>query len=154
MNRIFTKSAVLICAVALVIGMTSCETQAEKEAKAEAARIEAEKAAKAAQPAKYTITIGSIATTFVDVIAYECDDSGDRIHENECHFKWDGSHSKTFTAQPEAKKLKLYASFNNGSDMMTFGAAQGWVQITYPLRHGETTDVKIDGNTNVGRNMP
>ena len=31
MNRIFTKSAVLICAVALVIGMTSCESEYSKE---------------------------------------------------------------------------------------------------------------------------
>lgn len=145
---------VLIMAAAITIGTTSCETQAEKEAKAEAARVEAEKVAKESQPAKYTITIGKIATTYLDVIAYECDDSGDRIHESECHFKWDGNKSQTFTAQPEAKKLKLYASYNNGSPTMTFGMVEGWVQVAYPLKHGETTVINLDGNTSVGRNMP
>lgn len=75
MRKKVKMMAVLIMATAMTIGATSCETQAEKEAKAEAAKIEAEKAAKEAQPAKYTITIGKIGTTFLDVIAYECDDS-------------------------------------------------------------------------------
>ena len=143
MNRIYTKLTLLFCAISITIGMASCETQAEKEAKA-----------KAAQPAKYTISIGQTGTTFADVIVYECDASGDRIYENNCRFKWDEKTPKTYTAQPGAKKLKVYVSFNNGSDLMSFGSVAGWVQVAYPLNHGETTDVKVDGYTSLGRNMP
>ena len=138
---------VLLMVTAMTIGATSCETQDERKARTEATR-------KASQPAKYTIKKGDITTTFLDVFAYECDASGDRIHENECHFKWDENQPKTFTAQPEATKLKLYVSFNNGSDMISFGAGEGWVQIAYPLRRGETTDIVLDGYTSIGRNMP
>lgn len=147
MRKEVKKMIVLIMTTIMIIGATSCETQAEKEAKAEATR-------KATQPAKYTIITGTMVTTFLDVIAYECDDSGDRIHENECHFKWDGAESQTFTAQPEAKKLKIYVSYNNGSPIMTFGAVEGWLQVAYPLRHGETTVINLDGNISIGRNMP
>lgn len=148
MRKKVKMMVVLIMATAMTIGTTSCETQAEKEAKAEAARIEAEKAAKEAQPAKYTIKTDGKSFA-IDVIAYECDDSGDRIYENECRFMFDGNHSQTFTAQPEAVKLKLYVSMDYG-----FGTTSGWVQIAYPLRHGETTTVNLDGNTGLGRNMP
>ena len=153
MKRVATKITLMFCVIAMTIGTTSCETQAEKEAKAEAARVEAERTAKEAQPAKYTIQTDGRSFA-IDVIAYECDDSGDRIYENECRFMFDGNHSQTFTAQPEAKKLKLYASYNNGSPTMTFGMVEGWVQVAYPLKHGETTVINLDGNTSVGRNMP
>lgn len=148
MKRAATKIALMFCVIAMTIGTTSCETQAEKEAKAEAARVEAERIVKEAQPAKYTIQTDGRSFA-IDVIAYECDDSGDRIHESECRFMFDGNHSQTFTAQPEAVKLKLYVSMDYG-----FGTTSGWVQIAYPLRHGETTIVNLDGNTGLGRNMP
>jgi len=141
MRKKIKMMVVLIMATAMTMGTTSCETQAEKEAKANQEN-------EIDQPTKYRIEVSDVIFR-IDVCAFECDAVGDRIYENDVTFTTKGATTKTFTAQPEAKKLKLYMVYD-----YSFGKAEGWVQIAYPLKQGETTVIRLDGHTSLGRNMP
>ena len=131
----------MVILLTMIVGISSCETTAQKETKANQEN-------EIDQPTKYRIEVSDVIFR-IDVRAFECDAVGDRIYENDVTFTTEGATTKTFTAQPEAKKLKLYMVYD-----YSFGKAEGWVQIAYPLKQGETTVIRLDGHTSLGRNMP
>lgn len=73
------------------------------------------------------------------VILFEYDKDGDKINSNsiEC----EKGYTKTFTATINAEKIKVYINSK-------------WVQQVFPLKKGGNINIKITGETLIGKQEP
>ena len=82
---------------------------------------------------------------------FECTESGDKIYENE--FQLVAGNSKTFTAQPNVKKVKVYVMFC--TPLGHIGEmSEGWLPLVYYLSPDEIKEIKIDTYVEMSRREP
>lgn len=97
-------------------------------------------------PMRYTVSFSDdFAFPVKSIIVFECAENGDKIYENE--FVSGRGESKTFTAQPHAKKVKVYLSLTNILDLDPFSKGiNGWLPLVYYLSPNETKVIRIDNH--------
>ena len=95
---------------------------------------------------KYTVVLEGNYGLSAKGIAYEYTKDGDRFYQNE--FSLNNGESKTFTAQKEAYKVKVYA------EMWPWTDVKGWVDLVYILSEGETKVISLNDNTKFMRVEP
>lgn len=71
---------------------------------------------------------------------YECTENGDKIYQND--FVVLKGSSKTFTAQPNVQKVKVYLSFLNILDPRE--KYEGWLPLVYYLTPNENKEIHVD----------
>lgn len=81
----------------------------------------------------------------LNVIAFKYTKEGDRIYEND--FSLDRGERKTFEAQKDAYKVKLYVRFWPTS-------SEGWVPLVYILSEGDAKLISVDDHTRLDRHEP
>lgn len=83
-----------------------------------------------------------------DVIIFECTSEGHKINSqsiNNCEV----GKTYTFTAVPQASKLKVYVTYS-----VFFEEKSKWVQQVYLLDKKATTSIILDGDTLLGNKEP
>lgn len=135
----------LIYAVAMTIGLTSCGngTSVQSPTKQRVEEL---------TPMKYTIHFtDDFAFSVKSVNVFECTENGDKIYQNA--FVSGRGESKTFTAQPETKKVKVYLSLVN--PLEPFGSGyNGWLPLVYYLSPNEPKIIQIDNHVQQIRMEP
>ena len=101
---------------------------------------------KESAPMKYTVVLEGNYGLSAKGIAYEYTKDGDRFYQNE--FSLNNGESKTFTAQKEAYKVKVYA------EMWPLTDVKGWVDLVYILSEDETKVISLNDNTKFMRAEP
>lgn len=81
---------------------------------------------------------------------FECTENGDKIYQNE--FVVLKGSSKTFTAQPNVQKVKVYLSFMNILDIRK--NYEGWLPLVYYLTPNENKDIHVDVYVKLSRLEP
>lgn len=89
--------------------------------------------------ATYTFKCNISSYWDTSVRLFECNNSGDKINNNS--FECNEGYSKTFTASPDATKVKVYIDGK-------------WVQQVYILKRGGNIVITVDGETLVGSQEP
>ncbi len=102
-----------------------------------------------ADESKYTFTHNFEGLTSCDIILFEYTESGDKVNSNSIDDCEKGK-TYTFTATPQAVKVKVYAKYSTIFSSNT----SKWVQQVYYLTKGGTTDIKVDGETIIGNKEP
>ena len=95
---------------------------------------------------KYTIVLEGDYASSANVMVFEYTKDGDRFHQNEFSIK--NGERKTFTAQKEAYKIKVYA------EMWPFTSVKGWVDLVYILSEEETKTISLNDHTKFSRIEP
>lgn len=71
---------------------------------------------------------------------FECTENGDKIYQND--FVVLKGSSKTFTAQPNVQKVKVYLSFLNILDPRE--KYEGWLPLVYYLTPNNNKEIHVD----------
>ena len=102
-------------------------------------------------PMQYTVSFSDdFLFPVKGIIVYECTENGDKIFENE--FISGKGQSKTFTAQPQTQKIKVYLSLQ---DPLTIqGEYNGWLPLVYYLSPDEIKVIRIDNHVKQQRIEP
>ena len=102
-------------------------------------------------PMQYTVcTSEDLLFPTKSIKVFECTENGDKIYENE--FILGLGDSKTFTAQPNVKKVKVYLTLQNPLDWRN--DHYGWMPLVYYLSPNESKVIKIDNNIELHRQEP
>ena len=101
---------------------------------------------------KYTVSFSDdFCFPVKGITVFECAENGDKIYEN--RFMSGTGKSETFTAQPQARKIKLYLSLTDFTD--PFGSGfNGWLPLVYYLSPNEPQVVRIDNHVQLSRAEP
>ena len=81
---------------------------------------------------------------------FECTENGDKIYQND--FVVLKGSSKTFTAQPNVQKVKVYLSFLNILDPRD--KYEGWLPLVYYLTPNENKEIHVDLHVELSRFEP
>ena len=95
---------------------------------------------------RYIVTLEGNYNESAAVIVYEYTKEGDRFHQNEFSLK--RGESKTFTAQKNAYKVKVYA------EMWPWKNVSGWMDLVYILSADETKVITLNDNTKYFNSEP
>ncbi len=98
-------------------------------------------------PKKYSITNNITFGSSTKFTIFECNEIGDKIYNAAETFS--KGETKTFTAQDDAVKVKIYIKVES-----YFGNVTGYVQQVFYLQEGETKSIIIDGDTIIGSQEP
>lgn len=141
MKKQITKATMSLClCISLAIFVISCGQN--KTSEHESSTINT----KVSEPMKYTVVLEGNFGVSAKGFVYEYTKDGDRFYQNEFSIK--NGESKTFTAQKEAYKVKVYA------EMWPWTDVEGWVDLVYILSEGETKVISINDNTKFMRVEP
>ena len=99
-----------------------------------------------AAPKRYTVTLEGNYNESAEIIVYEYTKEGERFHQNEFSLK--RGESKTFTAQKNAYKVKVYA------EMWPWKNVSGWMNLVYILSAEETKEITLNDNTKYFNSEP
>lgn len=104
----------------------------------------------------YTLKIGlstasSTSAIQVDITAYEYNEAGEKIANNDYSHVVSGG-SKTFTANTRSVKVKIYIKMYADNSSVT--PSYRWVQQVYYLEPGKNIDISIEDNTKIGPSEP
>lgn len=103
-------------------------------------------------PMQYTVCFSNdFCFPVKGVTVYECAENGDKIYENK--FMSATGKRDTFTAQPQAKKVKLYLSVTDPMDPFGPGT-NGWLPLVYYLTPNEPKVIRIDNHVSLSRFEP
>lgn len=135
-----TKINLIIAVVVLSLLMLSCGQNENRRDDSNSATVER------SAPKKYSVELREdMFSVKLNVIAFEYTKEGDRIYEND--FSLDRGECKTFEAQKDAYKVKLYVKHWPAS-------SEGWVPLVYILSEGDTKMISVDDHTRLDRYEP
>ena len=98
-------------------------------------------------PKKYSVTNNISFGSSTKFTILECNEIRDKIFNSAQTFS--KGETKTFTAQDDAVKVKIYVKVES-----YFGNVTGYVQQVFYLQEGETKSITIDDNTIIGSQEP
>lgn len=100
---------------------------------------------------KYTISVSDdFIIPIENIRVFEYTENGDRIYENMVELK--RGETKTFTAKPKTKKIKVYISLQNIFTKKV--EYTGWLPVVYYLSLKESKVIRIDTNLELDRDEP
>lgn len=112
------------------------------------------------EPMQYTVSVDENFVFPVDLgdrfesganfRVFECTENGDKIYQND--FVVLKGSSKTFTAQPNVQKVKVYLSFLNILDPRD--KYEGWLPLVYYLTPNENKEIHVDLHVELSRFEP
>ncbi len=137
MKIVLIKETIHIVAIVMAIGLTSCGNGTPVQ-------LSTKQRSEELTPMKYTIYFtDDFAFSVKSVNVFECTENGDKIYRNA--FVSGRGESKTFTAQPETKKVKVYLSLVN--PLEPFGSGyNGWLPLVYYLSPNGPKIIQIDNH--------